>query len=45
MVDSGWAFVAGRARGLLAARGRLRNRVSGGMLIGAGTALALARVK
>ena len=45
LVDGAWALVAGRARGLLATRGRLRNRVSGGMLIGAGAALALARVK
>lgn len=45
LVDSGWALVAGRARGLLASRGRLRNRLSGGMLIGAGAALAFARNK
>jgi homoserine/homoserine lactone efflux protein len=44
-IDSGWALVAGRARGLLAARGRLRNKLSGGFLIGAGAALALARHK
>jgi homoserine/homoserine lactone efflux protein len=42
-LDSGWAVLAGRARGLLAARPRLRNRMSGGMLIGAGVGLALAR--
>jgi len=42
-VDSGWAFAAGRARPLLARRGRLRNRLSGGMLVGAGVGLALAR--
>jgi len=42
-VDSGWAFAAGRARPLLARRGRLRNRLSGGMLMGAGVGLALAR--
>jgi threonine/homoserine/homoserine lactone efflux protein len=42
-VDSGWAVLGGRARGLLAARGRLRNRISGGMLIGAGLGLAMAR--
>ncbi len=45
LVDSLWALVAGRARGLLASRGRLRNRLSGGMLIGAGAALAFARHK
>jgi threonine/homoserine/homoserine lactone efflux protein len=45
LVDGGWGIVAGRARGLLASRGRLRNRLTGGLLIGAGTALALARVK
>ena len=42
-VDCGWAVLGGRARGVLAARGRLRNRLSGGMLIGAGVGLALAR--
>jgi len=45
LIDGGWALVAGRARALLAARGRLRNRLSGGILIGAGAALALARIK
>ena len=45
LVDGGWAVIAGRARGALAARGRLRNRLSGGLLIGAGAALALARNK
>jgi threonine/homoserine/homoserine lactone efflux protein len=45
LVDTGWAMAAARARGLLAARGRLRNRLSGGVLIGAGAALALARSK
>lgn len=45
VVDSGWVMLAGRIRGLLARRGRLRNRVSGGCLIGAGAALALARVR
>jgi threonine/homoserine/homoserine lactone efflux protein len=43
VLDSLWAVLAGRARGFLAARGRLRNRVSGGLLIGAGVGLALAR--
>jgi homoserine/homoserine lactone efflux protein len=44
-IDSLWALAAGRARWLLASRGRLRNRLSGGVLIGAGAALALARTK
>jgi homoserine/homoserine lactone efflux protein len=44
-IDSGWALVAGSARALLASRGRLRNRVSGSLLIGAGVGLALARHK
>jgi homoserine/homoserine lactone efflux protein len=43
LLDGGWALLAGRARGVLAARPRLRNRLSGGMLIGAGVGLALAR--
>jgi len=43
VLDGGWALLAGRARGVLAARPRLRNRLSGGMLIGAGVGLALAR--
>jgi len=45
LVDGFWALLASRARGVLAARGRLRNRLTGGLLIGAGTALALARHK
>jgi threonine/homoserine/homoserine lactone efflux protein len=43
LLDGGWAVLAGRARFLLASRGRLRNRLSGGMLICAGVGLALAR--
>lgn len=43
VIDSGWALLAARVRGLVAARGRLRNRLSGGLLIGAGVGLALAR--
>jgi len=43
VLDSGWALAAARARGLLAARGRLRNRLCGGLLVGAGLGLALAR--
>jgi threonine/homoserine/homoserine lactone efflux protein len=45
LIDGGWALAAGRARGLLASRGRLRNRLCGSFLIGAGAALALARNK
>ena len=44
-VDGMWALLAGRARHLLATRGRLRNRVSGGVLMGAGAVLAVARHK
>jgi threonine/homoserine/homoserine lactone efflux protein len=43
LVDGGWALIAGHARGLLASRGRLRNKVSGGLLIGAAAALAITR--
>ena len=45
MLDGAWALAASSARGMLAARGRLRNRISGGLLVGAGTALAFARSK
>jgi threonine/homoserine/homoserine lactone efflux protein len=38
-------LVAGRARGVLGSRGRLRNRLSGGFMVGAGVALAFARNK
>jgi threonine/homoserine/homoserine lactone efflux protein len=41
-LDACWALLAGRMRGFLAMRGRLRNRLSGGFLIGAGIGLALA---
>lgn len=41
--DSLWAVLAGRSRRLLAGHGRLRNRLSGGALIGAGLGLALVR--
>ncbi len=43
LLDGAWAVLAGRARGFLAGRGRLRNRISGGLLMGAGLGLALAR--
>ena len=42
VLDSLWAVLAGRARPLLVTHGRLRNRVSGGLLVGAGVGLALA---
>jgi len=44
-VDGAWAIAAGGARGLLASRGRLRNQLSGGLLVGAGIGLAIARSK
>ena len=44
-IDSLWSLLAGRARALLAGRGRLRNRLSGGALVGAGLALAAARTR
>ncbi|TGD96259.1 LysE family translocator [Methylobacterium nonmethylotrophicum] len=40
--DAVWALLAGRARVMLA-RGRWRNRLTGGLLVGAGLGLALAR--
>lgn len=42
LLDGGYALIAGRARRVLAMHGRLRNRLSGGCLIGAGVGLALA---
>jgi threonine/homoserine/homoserine lactone efflux protein len=45
LVDGGWVLVAGHARGVLGSRGRLRNRLSGGFMVGAGMALAFARNK
>jgi threonine/homoserine/homoserine lactone efflux protein len=44
-LDSCWAICAGRARRALARHGRLRNRITGGMLIGAAVGLAEARVR
>ena len=41
--DSTWAILAGRLRTLLVAHARLRNRITGGLLAGAGVGLALAR--
>jgi threonine/homoserine/homoserine lactone efflux protein len=43
LLDGAWAVLAARARGALAMRGRLRNRLTGGLLVGAGLGLALAR--
>ena len=45
LLDGGYALVAGRARRLLRTRrqARLRNRITGSLLIGAGMGLALAR--
>jgi len=43
VLDSVWALLAGRLRALLVAHVRLRNRLTGGLLVGAGLGLALAR--
>lgn len=42
VMDSGWAMAAGRARTLLTRHARLRNRVSGGLLMAAAAGLAVA---
>ncbi len=42
VMDSGWALLAGRARVVLAKHSRLRNRLSGGMLMAAACGLAVA---
>ncbi|MBN9513410.1 MAG: LysE family translocator [Alphaproteobacteria bacterium] len=43
LLDGAWALSAGRLRSLLQARARLRNRITGSLLIGAGVGLAFAR--
>jgi homoserine/homoserine lactone efflux protein len=42
-VDSGWALLAHQLRPLLRRRARLRNRLTGCLMIGAGATLAVAR--
>ena len=44
-LDGSWALVAARARKALVSRGRLRKRITGALLIAAGTALGVARHK
>jgi len=41
--DSVWAILSGRLRALLVAHARLRNRITGGLLVSAGLGLAMAR--
>lgn len=43
VLDSGWALLAARLRAVLDVRGRWLNRLAGGLLMGAGLGLALAR--
>ena len=43
LLDSGFALAGGRARRLFVGRGRLLNRLTGGVLVSAGLTLALAR--
>lgn len=43
VLDAGWALVAARWRRVLTVNGKLRNRLTGGLLVGAGLGLALAR--
>lgn len=42
-LDTMWALMAGRLRRLLAVHGRWRNRITGGLLVGAGAGLAMVR--
>ena len=44
-IDSLWALAAARMRTVLAGHAKMRNRVSGALLVGAGAGLALARVR
>ncbi len=43
LLDGAWALLAARFRAALAMRARLRNRLTGGVLMGAALGLALAR--
>ena len=43
VLDSGWALLADRLRGLLATRARLRNRLTCGAYLAAGLGLAVVR--
>ena len=43
VIDSGWALLSGRLRGVLASHTRLRGRLTGAVLIVAGAGLAVAR--
>ena len=43
VIDSGWVLLASRVGGVLRMSGRLRNRLAGSLLLGAGLGLALAR--
>jgi len=43
VLDGLWAILAGRLRTLMVAQAKLRNRITGGLLVGAGLSLALAR--
>ena len=43
VLDTAWALLAHRARAMLSRRKDLRNRIEGGLLIGAGVGLGVAR--
>jgi threonine/homoserine/homoserine lactone efflux protein len=43
LLDSTWALASARARSVLRSGSRVPNRIAGGLLIGAGLGLALAR--